>query len=93
MAKIEQQDFTPRFNGRVVMLKVFVNTDEDHGKVAQRVTRSARGPGNNACVVMGTVIDGEDGLTTWKALADAAAQSHVHPGAEPLDVAFEPEVP
>lgn len=66
--KDEIQDMSLRYNGRVVKLEIYVNSDEDPNTIATRCLRASRGVKRNAATCMVGVLEGDTGREAWSVL-------------------------
>lgn len=57
-----------RYDGRCLKFEVLINTDEPDFAVADRLRKAAAGLGLKMAVVMGGVLDKEDGKLVWEKL-------------------------
>lgn len=90
MPPIEQQDMSCQYDGRVVVLEVYINTDEDINAILARVVKAAKGPRLCASVVTVGINTGDVGRELWAELAKASAAAVVDPRAVNVDLDMNP---
>lgn len=76
--KAAEQDMSIKFDGRTIMLTVFVNTDEDIKTVSERVTDAAKGPhGRMSACEAGVYTDKRWTLALWTEIKKGLLQAGV----------------
>lgn len=83
-------DMTCKYDGRVLKLDVYVNSNEDLNEVVARVSKAARGQVRNAVLTMASEYTGEDGKQLWAALQKVSADMGKNPKAVPVDEDLKP---
>ena len=78
-------DFTLRYDGRVLRLDIFVNTDEDPNEVLMRVQKAARGQQRNAVVAAASIYSGKQGQEVWAGVQGLVKQVAQNPKSENVD--------
>ena len=87
MPKLDQVDLEPRYGGRFVEIRLFVNTEEDHMDLARRLLVTARGEKKNAATVLvGLHEAGEQSTRDWNHLAELSAAVHASPNASTISL-------
>lgn len=82
----EIQDLGARYGGRLAIITIYVNTDEDFHKLGARIRKAARGQKLNAARVQIEGYEaGPDAIKAWEAIAAAMAKEMAHPKAVPFD--------
>lgn len=82
MGKIDEpQDMSLKFGGRVVEIRIFLNTDQDLVKLLRRVSHHAKGPDRHALIAMMNEYSGEDGRAIWAAIQEQAVEIAADPRA------------
>jgi hypothetical protein len=85
MFKIPQHDFGARYGGRLIVVEVFCNTDEDPNKIGKRIQRAARGIKLNAAATRIRLYEGKEALEVWNEIAKMGADIHANPNAKPFN--------
>ena len=62
---IDQHDMSAKYDGRVIKVEIYVNTDEEHYALLKRIRRAARGDRLNATLMALSVYEGEEGKKVW----------------------------
>jgi hypothetical protein len=57
----ESQDFELKYDGRVLVVTIIINTDQDPDKLARNIQRVAKGPRLDALVCTGRRVLGRRG--------------------------------
>lgn len=82
----EIQDLGARYGGRLAIITIYVNTDEDFHKLGARIRKAARGQKLNAARVQIQGLEaGPDATEAWEMIAAAMAKEMAHPNAVPFD--------
>jgi folylpolyglutamate synthase/dihydropteroate synthase len=81
----EIQDMSTKYDGRVVRLEIFVNTNENIHEVTHRVKKASRGQVRNAVIVMGSLYTGENGRKIWKTIQEISVDVAKNPKAVNFD--------
>lgn len=68
LMRLNPQDMSCKYGGRVVRLDVFVNTNEDINDLISRVSKAARGQFRNAVLIGGSLHDGDEGAEIWSTI-------------------------
>lgn len=82
--KIEPQDMECKYGGRVVELRIFLNTDQKLEDLIRRVSHHAKGPKRDAILMMVNDYSGDDGKQVWAALQGVAVDALKDPRAKPF---------
>jgi hypothetical protein len=85
----EIQDMSLKYGGKVLVIHIVLNTDQDHYHLAKSLRRAARGPHLDALLMWIEGYDGEAGREAWtlmqttttKIAADSRS-THFHDGGE-----------
>lgn len=81
---IDPQDMSLKYDGRVVKVEIYLNTDQEVEKLLKNLKRAARGPRLDAMVAMISQYSGEDGEKVWKILQEATVKANANPNARPF---------
>jgi hypothetical protein len=79
----DQHDFSLKYDGKVLVLHIVMNTDQDPNRLMDRIKRLARGPRLDALVAWIEGYDGDAGRQVWDEVQKIAVQAHADPKAKP----------
>ena len=79
----EPQDFTLKYDGKVLMLHICINTDQDPHRLVEIIKRRIRGPRLDAMVCWVEGYTGEDGAKVWDEIQRVVTKASASPNVKP----------
>ena len=80
---IDPQDFSLKYDGKVLILHVVINTDQDPHRLMDLVKRLVRGPRLDALVAWIEGYTGDDGKKVWDEIQKFVVEASADPKATP----------
>jgi hypothetical protein len=74
-----------RYEGKLLVFHLFVNTDRNPYHIHKAILRVARGPRLDACVAWSELYEGENGRKVWSTIQKAAVKTLSSPNTRPFD--------
>jgi hypothetical protein len=74
-----------RYDGRLIVCHVFINTDRDPYHIQKQILRLARGDRLDACLVWSELYEGANGQKIWAEIQKVIVKVHASPKAVLFD--------
>ena len=82
----DEQDFSLKYDGKVLMIHICINTDQDPNKLAKNIQRIARGPRLDALVCWVEGYNGEDAAKVWAEIQRVIVKASASPNTTPYSM-------
>jgi hypothetical protein len=81
-----KNDSVLRYDGRLLVFHIYVNTDQDPHHIHKAILRIARGPRLDICVAWTELHEGEPARELWATLQKVNTKVQADPNAKPFDM-------